>query len=211
MKAIITKNLPLLFAIFVALGMAFMFYAVLVRLAELRPLPPSVTIVRDTSYQQHSSQLPAYQPPIIVSQPPAAIPPQYKPDTSYMGLLRQYQATLNELLATNVSRDTIRLDSIGYVAITDSIRQNRIAYRLPSYHYRVPVITNTITIREPHQPTRQLYLGTGLSAGQNWTFGGVEGGMLYKTKTDRIYGTSIHWSPQYGLSYSARLYWPLMK
>lgn len=165
------------------------------------PQTPQPTVVRDTVYQSFTGSLPAYQPPIYISQPPASIPPAYKPDTSYMALLRQYQAVLSELLATNVVRDTIRLDSVGYVAITDSISHNRIASRQTSYRYRIPIITNTVTI--PPQPRGHLYVLGGIGANSSLTIGSISTGLMYKTKRDQLYGIKASWSPIYGSQYEA--------
>lgn len=163
---------------------------------------PNVTIIRDTVYHTNTQTIPAYQPVIVSSHPPSTIKEVYRPDTSYLGLLRQYNAILQAHLSTNVYRDTIRLDTVGYVAITDSIRQNHITNRKPSYSYRVPIITNTVTIEKP--PSRQLYIGGGINNRI-----GVEAGLLYKDKQDMIFGVKAGYDQAFGATIGVQSYWKI--
>lgn len=173
------------------------------------PQQPTITIVRDTQWLPYASQLPAYQPIIIRTQPPAAVPPAYQPDTTYAGLLAQFQRLLDAHLTTTVQADTIRLDTLGHVAILDSVRENRIVSRSAAYSWRLPVVTNTVTIQEPYKPTRGLYIGGGLTAGTDYAITGIDGGLMLRTKRDQLLGLRIGFSPLTGPTAGLQAYWPL--
>lgn len=209
MRQFLTKNLPTLLLVFLAVALAFVFYGLFERMASFQPLPPTITIVRDTQWLASSSTPPPYQPVIVATAPPQAVPEAYKPDTSYPRLLAQYEALVRELWATNVHRDTVPIDTLGYVALTDSVRANRIVHRQPYLSYKVPIITNTVTITEPYRPTRGLYVGGGLSATPSLAFPTPEVGILYRTKTDRIFGVRAAYTSTIGATFGATTYWPL--
>lgn len=175
----------------------------------IKPQPPKVTIQRDTVWTVSAQTIPQYQPVIISSTPPTVLPPQYAPDTTYRGVLRQYQSLLNQYLSRNTVRDTIKLDSIGYVAIEDTVSENRIVSRKPSYSYRIPVITSTITVHEAYKPRNQVYLGGGLLLGPQLQPQGLEAGLLFKNKKDRIFGIKGQYSFSTGVGLGAQAYWKI--
>lgn len=117
------------------------------------------------------------------------IPQAYQPDTSYKGILRQYEKLLAEHYATNVSRDTLRLDSLGQVYLTDSVRANNLLSR--KYNYKLTIPEKTITITKTLPPRRQLYTGIEISSQAPFTTPeDIKLGFLYKTKKDQQLGVS---------------------
>lgn len=180
--------------------------------------PPVVTIIKDTVYYHTDSTI--YNQPQItesVPYPVDKITKEYLPDTGYDALVKKYMGLVDKYLATNISLDSIRIDSIGYVRIYDSISKNMIVGRSVNYKLKYPTVKETITktITIPEERKRQVYLGVGAffnpTITSNTLFGNnvysgmrsVTGGMLYKSKTDQIIGAGLQWDGKetnYGLS-----------
>jgi len=118
-----------------------------------------------------------------------------------MGLVDKY-------LATNISLDSIRIDSIGYVRILDSISKNMVVGRSVTYKLKYPtikeIVTKTITV--PEEKRRQVYVGGGVfvdPVADNVLFKNVNAGFLYKSRKDQILGAGVQWDGKtinYGLS-----------
>lgn len=182
------------------------------------PPPPVVTVIKDTMYF-HTDSTVYNQPQVMktVAYPVDKITKEYLPDTNYDQLVKKYMGLIDKYLATNISLDSIRIDSIGYVRILDSISKNMVVGRSVTYKLKYPTIKETITktITIPEEKRRQLYVGAGATFNPNMTsntiFGNnvysgmrsVTGGFLYKTKTDQIIGAGVQWDGKqtdYGLS-----------
>lgn len=106
------------------------------------------------------------------------------PDSSYSKLVEQYQALVKAYVANNSYKDSIKIDSIGYINIQDEVSHNTLKDRKTSYSLKYPIITNTITL--PPTKKNQLYYGGGLEykplVGEE-----INLGILLKTKSDQIY------------------------
>jgi hypothetical protein len=95
-------------------------------------------------------------------------------------------AIIKDYFAKNVYNDTLKLDdSLGFVFIQDTIIQNKIAHRTFKANVKERVINETIYLKEPAK--RQLYYGFEGTFDKIDLFKGVGGGILYKTKSDKIY------------------------
>lgn len=71
-------------------------------------------------------------------------------------------ALLKEYFAINVYKDTLQLqDSLGYIAVTDSISQNKIAGRTWFYDVKKTIINKEITLRE--KPKSHIYAGIAMN------------------------------------------------
>ena len=184
-----------------------------------KPAPTSVvTVIKDTVYF-HTDSTVYNQPQVMktVPYPVDKITKEYLPDTNYDALVKKYMGLIDKYLATNISLDSIRIDSIGYVRILDSISKNMVVGRSVSYNLKYPtikeIVTKTITI--PEEKKRQVYVGAGAtfnpSSTNNSLFGNnvysgmrnLTGGVLYKTKTDHIIGAGVLWDGKetnYGVS-----------
>lgn len=166
------------------------------------PAAPIITVVHDTVWIHHDSTVYS-KPTVIVSKPPTSIPPEYKPDTNYNELVKQYGDLLMEHFSTNISTDTLKVDSLGYVATMDTITQNKITGRKWDYSLKERVVTNTITIKEPYKPRNQVYIGGGLGITPNPV---VSGGLLFKNKRDFVIQPSITYNltqAKFGINVSA--------
>jgi len=123
----------------------------------------------------------------------------YLPDTNYQKLVIQYQDVVNQLLAKNIMQDSVRIDSNGYVKITDTVQKNLIVGRSSKINIKYPVIKETITL--PAKKVNQVYVGGVFqTSGQNQQIGASA---LLKTRKDFIIGASLsvntYGDPMYGV------------
>jgi hypothetical protein len=172
------------------------------------PKKSDTTIVRDTQWAVHDTTI--YKTlkgktlhDTIVT------PPQYIADTNYPALLVQYKELLGKYLALVEYRDTIRLDTIGYVAILDTINQNAIKGRSVRTNYKIPTITNTVTVQHYEKPKAQLFYGGGIDLSPTLAPTGAHGGILLKTKKDQILGLQVGTGIGGGINYGFSSYWKI--
>ena len=138
-----------------------------------------------------------------------ATPPEYIADTNYPKLLVQYNDLLKKYMALVEFKDTIRLDTLGYVAITDTVNQNNIKGRSVRTNYKIPTITNTITIQHYEKPKAQLFYGGGLDLSPTFAPTGAHAGLLLKTKKDQILGLQVGTGVNGGINYGFSSYWKI--
>ena len=131
----------------------------------------------------------------------------YIPDTNYNKLVGQYQEVVKELLAKNIHSDSIRIDTNGYVKITDTVQKNLIIGRVTEVKVKYPIIKETITIHQ--QPVNQLYIGGGIGASQNALINQVRVGAMFKTKKDQLFGANVGISTQGTIVYGIDSYWKI--
>ena len=136
-------------------------------------------------------------------------PPQYIADTNYPKLLAQYNDLLGKYLALVEFRDTIRLDTLGYVAILDTVNQNAIKGRSVRSNYKIPTVTVTKTITHYDPPKAQLYYGFGLDLNPTLAPTGAHGGLILKTKKDQLIGLQIGTGINGGINYGFSSYWKI--
>ena len=145
--------------------------------------------------------------PTLVKTIPGKPGTNYVPDPNYAKLVLQYTKLVEEHIALNVYKDTIKLDSIGHVYINDTVSNNNITYRKVAWDLKYPTITKTITLTP--LKTNQLYYGGGLQGGQDQIINQFNVGILLKTKSDQIYnvytGLNTNGQVQVGL----QTYWKI--
>lgn len=97
-------------------------------------------------------------------------------------------AILNNYFAKNVYKDTLKLDSLGYIALTDTISENYIKHRYFYANIKEKIINTEKIVKEREKG--HIYLGLGTN--------GV--GLLYTTKNKLA--MSAHFS-QKSVNFSA--------
>lgn len=85
--------------------------------------------------------------------------------------------------------DIVPLDSIGTAQINDTISQNKIISRSVIFDYNIPIIKETITVRE--KPSNQLYIGTGLNVSNFGNINSIYTGLIFKGRHNKIYGFNL--------------------
>lgn len=102
--------------------------------------------------------------------------------------------------------DTLKIDSIGYGYLEDTIFMNRISSRQVSWDYRIPIITNTIerTITLPPKREFHFYLGATVGGTQS-EINYVGPSIGFKTKGDKFFtiGAGLVGSENIGMTMSA--------
>jgi len=147
------------------------------------PTPELPTVKKDTVWVVKQNIY--ITKPTLVQTIPGEPGTDFIPDPNYSKLVLQYQSLVKDYIAKNIHRDSIKIDSIGYVNIEDTVSHNLIQGRKTSYKFKYPVITNTITL--PQERKNQLYFGGGLES--NPMAGSMEFnvGLLLKNKKDQIF------------------------
>jgi len=167
-------------------------------------------IIRDTMWVSNDTTI-VSKPQVIKTIPyevsRETIIKEYLPDSNYAGLLKQYEDLVSQLLAKNIMQDSIRIDTNGYVKITDTVQKNLIVGRSTEVSMKYPIIKETVTI--PQKKVTQLYLGGQVSASQGQLINGLNGGLLLKNKKDQIYGVTVGLNTQGQVSYGLQSYWKL--
>ena len=166
---------------------------------------PDTTIVRDTMWHETSKTI--IKEIEQVGGDKGYIPPnedKYVSTANYDTLLFKFNTLVKELTARKFYKDSLQLDSIGYIVVKDTVQFNTLQKRSYDYFYKIPHITETTTITKYAPPISQLYLGGGLGANN------IQGGLLYKTKKDLMFGVYV--SPplnQNSLQYGFQTYWKI--
>jgi hypothetical protein len=173
-----------------------------------QPVDPGVpTVIRDTTWVVKDSLI-VSKPQLIKSisvESHDTIINNYIPDTNYARLADQYQKVVAELLAKNIHQDSIRIDSTGYVSITDTVQKNVIVGRSTYVNLKHPIIKETITL--PAKKVTQLYVGGVIQAAPAINQAGV--GALLKTRNDFLFGGSLSVNTYGNLQYGVGAYWKL--
>jgi hypothetical protein len=136
------------------------------------------------------------------------LPAEYIADTNYPKLKAQYDALVIAYLVKNLYTDTVKIDTLGYVAVTDTVHKNEIHGRSYKYNYKIPTITVTNTITKQAPPKGALFIGGGVTGNKN----GLEllqGGLLYKSKRDKMFGLNIGINGNNQLVYGVNSYWKI--
>ena len=113
---------------------------------------------------------------------------RFIPNTSYETLKEQFTKLSKDYTTRNIYKDTLILDSIGFVYVNDSVQFNTLSKRNYTYSYKLPTVIKTTTTTIYPKPTRQLYAGLGVS-----TLGvsSINAGVMYKSRRDQLYGFTL--------------------
>lgn len=109
-------------------------------------------------------------------------------DDSYAYLLARYMELGDRHFTYKYYEQSFNLDTFGSATIRDTLYGNGITGRRFSYNFKYPQITTTVTVEQPYQPRRQVYVGGSLWGNQSTPISGINAGLLYKDRKDRIFG-----------------------
>jgi hypothetical protein len=166
---------------------------------------PDTLIIRDTTWLKHDSLI-VKKVKITkeIAVPYEVLVKEYQADTSYPKLKKQYEDLAKDYAAKRVYVDSVNVGKFGHIQITDTVSKNKLSKRTTKDNFKIPVVKETVTITKYAEPERQLYLGGGVNANSSSGIRSVEGGLLYKTKKDQIYGvkatTTIDGVTTFGVS-----------
>jgi hypothetical protein len=170
-------------------------------------------IVHDTTWVQKDSLIYAKPLPakIIYDSLYLEGKTEYLADTNYTTLKMQFDNLVKLYTALAIYADSVKLDTIGYVVVTDSIRENRIIGRTWKYDYKIPYVTTTTTITNTKGSKTQLYVGGGINTTQTLGLNSAEAGVILKTKSDKLYGLKAGSDINGNISYGFQTYWKIGK
>lgn len=136
------------------------------------------------------------------------LPAEYIADTNYPKLKAQYDALVIAYLAKTLYTDTLKIDTLGYVAVSDTVHKNEIHGRSYKYNYKIPTITVTNTITKQAPPKGALFIGGGVTGNSN-EVKSLFGGFLYKSKKDKVFGLNVGLTGNSKIVYGIQSYWKL--
>lgn len=166
--------------------------------------PPDTVRVVDTTYVEKTKVI--YKKiPITIEQPADTV---FLPEPMYEPLKEQYLELANDFGKRRIYKDTLVLDSIGHVYVTDSVRYNKLEGRSYLYSYKLPIVAEKTTINNHAAPKRQLYIGGGISATKT-SIASLQTGFLYKDRKDRVFGAYAGLTPAGQLSIGVQSYWKI--
>ena len=191
------------------LSIAILILAVIIVLQRSNSSPDIIEksiVIRDTVWQKKDSVI-YTSPKVIQTIPVKIISEKYLPDPNYDKLVLQYQELVKLHLAKNIQKDSVKIDSIGFVKVTDTVQNNIVQNRKWEYNIKYPIIKETII--EPSKKVNQLYIGGGLQGNQYNIINSINGGLLYKNKKDQIYGLSVGINTNGQIVYGVSSYWKI--
>lgn len=164
----------------------------------------------DTVWMKHDSTI-FLKPQLIKTIPVDLVKSEkhiyYLPDTNYENLFRQYTELANKFISMNIYEDSIKIDSIGYVKIKDTVSENMITARAFSHDLKYPIIKELWV--KPAKPSRQVYLGGGVSGTSQGVVNQIDAGFLYKNKKDQIFGVKTGINTNGQLQWGIQSYWKI--
>jgi len=150
------------------------------------PVPGTTVVNRDTTWIVKDSVIRS-TPQLIthIKESDTTIIKEYYADENYEELLIQYNTLLEEFLARSVYSDSLKIDSVGYVHVKDSVTRNSIVGRSFHYNLNYPIIHDSITVYDP--PARQLYIGVGTGSSSLPIMDQISLGLMYVDRKDRMF------------------------
>ena len=191
------------------LSIAILILAVIIVLQRSNSSPDIIEkpiVIRDTVWQKKDSVI-YTSPKVVQTIPVKVVSEKYLPDPNYDKLVLQYQELVKLHLAKNIQKDSVQIDSIGFVKVTDTVQNNIVQNRKWEYNLKYPIIKETII--QPPKKTNQLYIGGWLQGNQYNIINSVNGGILYKNKKDQLYGISVGVNTNGQLIYGLSSYWKI--
>ena len=191
------------------LSIAILILAVIIVLQRSNSSPDIIEksiVIRDTIWQKKDSVI-YTSPKVVQTIPVKIISEKYLPDPNYDKLILQYQELVKLHLAKNIQKDSVQIDSIGFVKVTDTVQNNIVQNRKWEYNIKYPIIKETVI--QPSKKVNQLYIGGGLQGNQYNIINSINGGILYKNKKDQIYGLSIGINTNGQVVYGVSSYWKI--
>ena len=114
---------------------------------------------------------------------------------------------LKDYLATKIFVDTLRIDSMGYVSVRDTISENKIIGREYVSKLRMMIVTNKVIVKEPSKT--QIHAGFGASFDKINLMNSLHGDILIKTKKDKIFSIGLGIDHTSAPFVNTTLYWKI--
>lgn len=131
---------------------------------------------------------------------------QYIPSKDYEHLLVQYERVISELLAKNIYKDTIPVDTIGTLVVIDTLNKNLIAGRSVLSNLRFPQTTVTITNDIIRNHGTMFFVGASLQGNPEQPVNQLGVDLMLLTKKDKAYGFGASIDKDGKVYYNGRIY-----
>jgi len=133
----------------------------------------------------------------------------YLPSSNYDSLYVQYTILKEAFLSKNIYRDSVQIDTFGYIKVIDTIQKNQTLGR--SFIKDLKISEKTITITNTIAPTpkRQLYIGGGIFGNETSFIGQIQAGLLLKNKKDQLFGVSTGINANGQIQYGVSSFWKI--
>ena len=116
---------------------------------------------------------------------------------------------LADYFAKRFYSDTIKIDSLGYIAIQDTINKNKITSRQHTKNYRIPKITTTIEKTIHHYEVAQHKLYGGFLV--DITNIGGYGTLSYENKKNTVFHFGVGANSTSGMGFLGGISWKISK
>lgn len=130
---------------------------------------------------------------------------QYKPDTSYAGLLKQYDSVVTKHFTEHIFKTNYSLGTYGTASVFDTVVANMIIGNSIAYSVTIP--EKIVTIIKPYVPVRQFFIGGGLYGSQLAPVKSAHIALLYKDRQDKIFIGSVGFDGQ--IVYGFQSFWKI--
>jgi hypothetical protein len=151
----------------------------------------------DTVYIEKEVKVPTYVPKYITKVVTETVEVPIDVDT--LAIIERYYATYEVKDTLNLTYDfpsgvTDSLGqrpspNLGFGILTDRISQNSVVSRDVNWYFKIPTVYNTTIVKE--LPKNQFYYGFNLGVNQTDIFSSASGGLIWKTKKDRLYQLNL--------------------
>jgi hypothetical protein len=133
----------------------------------------------------------------------------YLPSSNYDSLYVQYNTLKEAYLSRNMYRDSVQIDTFGYIKVVDTLQKNQMVGRSFIKDLKIPEKTITVTNTIFPEPKRQVYIGGGIFGNKDNIAGQVQAGLLLKNKKDQIFGVSTGINANGQVQYGISSYWKI--
>ena len=115
---------------------------------------------------------------------------------------------IKQYFAKNVYKDTLELpDSLGFVAVQDTISKNKIEARKYTANVKQRTIKETLIVKE--LPKNHIYYGLNMSLDKPDFVHSIGGSLMLQTKTNKIYTFGVGVTTNLTPIVNTSLYWKL--
>jgi hypothetical protein len=156
---------------------------------NIPPSEPTIVVEVDTVYQTVEVKVPEYVPKYVTKIVEKKVEVKVPVDVDTAAILKDYYTSYKVVDTVSLPYSATDTTIFGNGIITDVITQNKITKRSILWNYSIPIIKETIT-KYP-EPTNQVYIGFNTAMNTTQIVNNVSGGIILKTKRDRIYQGNI--------------------
>lgn len=116
-------------------------------------------------------------------------------------------ALIKDYYTSRSYKDTLTLDSLSFVILSDTIAKNRIESRKFQSHIVYPIIKETIIAIEP--PRNQVFLGASLGFDKTNIVNFAGPSVIFKSKKDHLYSLGVGYSNAKTVSIQAGVFFKI--